>query len=355
MPDFPWKDWLTRYSQVLLAALDPAEYSGSAELDLTPERLASGWLGFPGVSDDQLASLEARLGLPLPPSYRQFLSASNGFLQPGQFVPRLFSSDEAGWLRDLDPATIEDWNRGAALAGPLPPVPDEDYFVYGRAQDSAKFRLEYLPSTLLISAREEAGTAVYLLNPQVVNKDGEWEAWLFAHWLPGANRYRSFWELMQAEQRSFQAVQKQINQRFKPGDSPQAFAAKLADLQSQLRRQIRQYGSFTDPNPIAQAPTHQYNQGVVDGLRLAEEGLRQIQSMHPPPSQARQQLRDLAADLEGQARRGWQASRGVSPVADVLAQGLSAMLAQIHDLAVPEGCRQAAALIRWFLNEADHE
>jgi hypothetical protein len=25
---------------------------------------------------------------------------------------------------------------------------------------------------------------------------GEWEAWYFAPWMPGANRYRSFWDLM---------------------------------------------------------------------------------------------------------------------------------------------------------------
>jgi hypothetical protein len=29
--------------------------------------------------------------------------------------------------------------------------------------------------------------------------DGEWEALYFAHWIPGAERYSSFWELMQAE------------------------------------------------------------------------------------------------------------------------------------------------------------
>jgi hypothetical protein len=34
----------------------------------------------------------------------------------------------------------------------------------------------------------------------VVTPDGEWEAWFFANWLPGANRYRSFWEMLQTEQ-----------------------------------------------------------------------------------------------------------------------------------------------------------
>ena len=36
-----------------------------------------------------------------------------------------------------------------------------------------------------------------------VTHDGEWEAWFFANWLPGATRFRSFAELMEAEYQSF--------------------------------------------------------------------------------------------------------------------------------------------------------
>jgi hypothetical protein len=42
-------------------------------------------------------------------------------------------------------------------------------------------------------------SAVYLLNPQVVSEDGEWDAWFFANWLPGATRYRSFAEMILKE------------------------------------------------------------------------------------------------------------------------------------------------------------
>lgn len=48
---------------------------------------------------------------------------------------------------------------------------------------------------------------VYLLNPRVVTPDGEWEAWYFAHWLPGAVRYRSFWDLMNDEYHNFRGDQ----------------------------------------------------------------------------------------------------------------------------------------------------
>ena len=46
-------------------------------------------------------------------------------------------------------------------------------------------------------------SAIYLLNPKVVTKDGEREAWFFANWLPGTIRYRSFRDLMKAEYQKF--------------------------------------------------------------------------------------------------------------------------------------------------------
>jgi hypothetical protein len=82
-----------------------------------------------------------------------------------------------------------------------PFLSDEEYFVYGEEQDSVMFRTEYLQTALQIS--EEGDSAVYLLNPLVVTPEKEWEAWFFANWLPGATRYRSFRDMMQAERESF--------------------------------------------------------------------------------------------------------------------------------------------------------
>ena len=44
---------------------------------------------------------------------------------------------------------------------------------------------------------------IYVLNPLVVAPDGEWEAWRFAHWIPGAERFPSFELLMRAEHALF--------------------------------------------------------------------------------------------------------------------------------------------------------
>src|SRR5437764_10786174 len=43
-------------------------------------------LGFPGATDEQLRATETRLGITLPPSYSEFLKATNGLLQPYTYV-----------------------------------------------------------------------------------------------------------------------------------------------------------------------------------------------------------------------------------------------------------------------------
>lgn len=198
MTRFNWQDLMTAWNQDLLADAD-------IQADLPPEVLAAGWLGYPGATEEQIQQLEERLGTPLPPSYRAFLQFTNGWRATGHFIPALWSTEEVEWFAVRNQETIDVWLEGERYDGREPdPVPDEEYLAYGaEGAGEDTFRSAYLQTTLEISDRERAGTAVYLLNPQIVTPEGEWEAWFFAHWIPGATRYRSFWELMQHEYRSF--------------------------------------------------------------------------------------------------------------------------------------------------------
>lgn len=45
---------------------------------LPPQVIESGWLGYPGATEAQIAQAEARLGMVLPRSYREFLKVTNG-------------------------------------------------------------------------------------------------------------------------------------------------------------------------------------------------------------------------------------------------------------------------------------
>src|SRR5947209_5619388 len=58
-------------------------------------------LGVLGASDDQLVAAEARLGVKLPPSYSEFLKATNGLRQPFSYV--------AACGGDFWPAADLDW------------------------------------------------------------------------------------------------------------------------------------------------------------------------------------------------------------------------------------------------------
>jgi hypothetical protein len=196
--DVDWRALLVLWSGEIIGRPDLARH-------LSPDVRARGWLGFPAASEEQIRAAEARLGTYLPPSYRQFLKVSNGWRVTGTFAGRVYSCEEIRWFR----VEHQDWID--AYVTPPAPAPhrmwslsDAEYFVYGDDQDPARIRPEYLQTALEISAVGDS--ALYLLNPTVVSDDGEWEAWHFANWLPGANRFRSFWEMMIAEHASFVAA-----------------------------------------------------------------------------------------------------------------------------------------------------
>ncbi|WP_157099505.1 SMI1/KNR4 family protein [Microbispora sp. ATCC PTA-5024] len=145
----------------------------------------------PPASELEVSQLEERLRMSLPPSYRQFLLFANGW---GVDEYSLRPVADVGWLRDLEPWMVESWS---SPEGEKPwSVPDDLYLVYGEEQDCVHLREEYLPGTLLVGHWDDGE---FLLNPHVKTADGEWEAWYLAPWLPGANRHRSFWDLMKGQ------------------------------------------------------------------------------------------------------------------------------------------------------------
>lgn len=188
---FDWRAFLTRWSKELLD--DP-----EIVRELPAGVVASGWLGYRGATAEQLADLETRLGATLPPSYRAFLSVSNGWRNTSPFIDRVLPTEEVDWFATRHQQWIDAY---VAPAAGLPRLTDAEYLVYGQEQSTVHFRTEYLQTALQISDVGDA--AIYLLNPQVVTPEGEWEARFFANWHPGAVRHRSFQEMMQAEDQTF--------------------------------------------------------------------------------------------------------------------------------------------------------
>ena len=184
------------------------------------------WPGNPGASEQQLLAAEKRLKVKLPPSYRAFLGASNGWQRASESIPVIRAVENIRWFRKEHREWYEAYQMGAE---PLSVI-EQDYFNYAQA-DCVDFDIKHLAQTLCIS--EIGDDAVLLLNPMVVWPDGEWEAWFFANWLPGATRYRSFADWM------CQELDQLLNQPFTHTANPGELPTVYLDAPGKAERRIR--------------------------------------------------------------------------------------------------------------------
>ncbi|MEM9003314.1 MAG: SMI1/KNR4 family protein [Cyanobacteria bacterium P01_F01_bin.86] len=224
MSNFDWERFLRQWSEDLISTVTKSHGQ------LPPEVHQSGWWGYPGATEAQIQAAEVRLGITLPPSYREFFKVTNGWRQTTPFINHICSLEEIEWFADTYPEWVNafssphdanvlnfsdhETSQNGAIAFS---VSNEEYFIYGAEQDCSKFRLEYLPTALAIS--EKGDDVIYLLNPQVINDQGEWEAWFLGDWLPGADRYRSFSEMMQAEYANFLELREYPSQPILPEET----------------------------------------------------------------------------------------------------------------------------------------
>lgn len=186
---------------------------------------ASQWPGSPGVAVDKLTHSEKRLAIQLPPSYRAFLHASNGWTQASRSVPILLPIEKIEWFRKLH----REWVQAYQFSEPLD-ISETEYFDYAKS-DSVHFHPKHLQHTLCVS--DIGDDAVLLLNPMVIWPDGEWETWFFANWLPGAQRFRSFADWFKHEHADLAAGE--FAHELKPGELPTVYL----DPPSKPQRRIR--------------------------------------------------------------------------------------------------------------------
>ena len=156
---------------------------------------------FTPASEPEVVAVEARLGCRLPPSYREFALVANGCPKLGLSFGGLWPIERIDWFARISPEWIENWQAGSSATddeeGALPDVSEEEHLA--TPDDPVRFRAAYLPELLQIGPDWDG--AVYLLNPNVVSPSGEWEAWSFATWYPGAARSSSFRELVESDHR----------------------------------------------------------------------------------------------------------------------------------------------------------
>lgn len=180
-----WKNFLEKWNEKIFNNIDD-EYLENYKLRY-PEALEYRQCLRNGATEAQIIQLEDKLQTKLPVSYKNFLLANNGFLIFNEDC-ELYGTEQIAWFIDENRDWAECWDDNDDVS-------DEKYFQYGEHQDCIWVRGRYIKTALQISSTEDG--YVYLLNPQIIDNRNEWEAWDFGSKLPGANRYRSFWDMMQ--------------------------------------------------------------------------------------------------------------------------------------------------------------
>lgn len=161
--DPQWLELLAKLAAKTLADPDRAA-------ELAENAVKTGWLGTGAVGDDDLAALESRLGLKLPPSYRSFLKTTNGWGPTSFAVDRLLRAEEVKRFVESEPEWVQIWSDNEE--GPA------------------------LSTAIQVST---VADGVCLLIPS--DDRVEWETWFFANWIPGAHRHDSFLAFMESELR----------------------------------------------------------------------------------------------------------------------------------------------------------
>jgi cell wall assembly regulator SMI1 len=337
---YEWRPFLEQYSRDLIANKQPV---GGGEWP--EEVIASGWAGYTGATEAQIAALEARLGTRLPPSYRQFLAATNGWRDTGAFIYEMYSTEGVDWFRVRNKEWIDIWNSS------------------GFDQHDPEHERRHMKTALEISDVGDA--AVLLLNPQVITPDGEWEAWFFSNWNPGADRYPSFWELMHAQYETMTRLSAHEGKRLSTKADLTQLTAKLPGLVAELRENAARWASMpsgfmskhntaqaqalndvaTEVQKLIDAPrtiaetlamlraiadraAREHNTAEASGQTQLESALGEISRLRDDPAQIMSRL----SELMGQVNLS-EAAEGMT--AKGRAQGLSS----------------AAAIIRWFVND----
>jgi hypothetical protein len=159
--DPQWLDLLSRLAAKILADRERA-------VDLPESSLETGWFGAAGATDAELAALESRLVIKLPPTYRSFLKTTNGWGPTSFAVDRLLRAEEVRRFAESEPDWVQIWSENEE--GPA------------------------LKTAIQVST---VADGVCLLIP--TDLKAEWETWFFANWIPGAHRHGSFRAFMENE------------------------------------------------------------------------------------------------------------------------------------------------------------
>lgn len=157
-----------------------------------------------GADVAAIGALEHRIGRRLPPSYRTFLLATDGFRADGWGAAQTFDSAHYNGLLPAsrvltlawaDPVTVLSHAVPDTPFGPGPFEPEDVVAFLGLAEET---RYEFPPVGHLLHAIAVSGPQQHgniVLDPLIVDAAGEWEAWRWD--ADGCTRFASFGSLVE--------------------------------------------------------------------------------------------------------------------------------------------------------------
>jgi hypothetical protein len=193
-------DWYNLLKDWSVYQLDPEGRNPDDDENLPPEVFEQKWFGYPGATEEQILELENRLGVQLPPDYREFLKVSNGWRAYDYYphaLAHLWSTEneDLDWIKPFLSTFLTEGHIHENQNDPYL-TSDELYFDYDLyKQNFYLVREEHLKALLEIGGFD--GNEYLFLNPLVVSEHGEWECWTYNPDGEGFIRYLSFWDFMQ--------------------------------------------------------------------------------------------------------------------------------------------------------------
>ncbi|MFF1272146.1 SMI1/KNR4 family protein [Streptomyces marokkonensis] len=184
---FDWRTFLRRWQDEWVPSEDEAMELAEGETTLAELRLEA-----PPASEAEVADAERRLGTRLPPSYRQFLLAGNGWRLHEESIYRLGAAHEIGWFGDpfgMTPLYRQSLDERSA---------EQDVLLAGMWERA-------------LQLETDSDMSHALLDPGDTDEDGEWALYVYKGWSGEyPTRYPSFRAFMQRAYESFHADRAQL-------------------------------------------------------------------------------------------------------------------------------------------------
>jgi hypothetical protein len=158
-----WREFLRSYSSEFLKSryLSDADSDGRARWLVSETQRKNVWLGYEPATEVAIRRAEKRLSARLPPSYRNFLLASNGWSSMA-FSLDLLTVDQVRWFFEAEPELLAWWSEPGM----------EDFEPW----------TNLLKRCLLISSDDGRSGGYWLLHAEGGEDGSEWAAY---EWWPG--------------------------------------------------------------------------------------------------------------------------------------------------------------------------